>query len=156
MRFDIEPYIGALPIRFGMARAEVQMLLGVPLSSHPNWDGTGSCDFFEDASYNVGYDPSEVVDHVGFTPRTSDVTLNVRRLWTAEHPDPNPLLLTLDSAPVEHVGFWCFPNLGIITTGFHDDDPNQQALTVFPQHRLPEWLAGATPADTSRYTNPTQ
>jgi hypothetical protein len=154
MQFDIEPYVGALPIRFGMTRAEVRALLGEPMSSHPNWDGTGSCDFFEDATFNVGYDRAVVVDHVGLTPRMAPVFLNGHRLWTAEQPDPNPLLLSLDSNPVEYVGFLCFPRLGITTSGFHDDDPNQCALTVFPRHRLSEWLAEAKPADTSRYANP--
>lgn len=37
--FHIEPYVGALPIRFGMKKREVARLLGKPTSTAPNYLG---------------------------------------------------------------------------------------------------------------------
>ena len=42
--FDIEPFVGALPVRFGMNRSEVHRLLGGPEASHPIWDQSGTTD----------------------------------------------------------------------------------------------------------------
>lgn len=75
-----------------------------------------------------------------------------RPIWTAKkQPDPNPVLLALDPGPVEFVGFWFFLALGVTSTGYHDDDPGQRAVTVCPRGKNAELLAQATPADTSRY-----
>ena len=38
MRFDIEPGVGALPIRFGMHRDQVRRLIGAPEASTTIWD----------------------------------------------------------------------------------------------------------------------
>lgn len=74
-------------------------------------------------------------------------------LWTDEaQPDPNPVLLALDPEPLEFVGFWFFLALGVTTTGYHDDDPSQRAVTVFVRGgKSAELLADAPTADTSRY-----
>jgi hypothetical protein len=152
VRFDILPYTGALPITFGMRREEVHQLLGPPESSFPIWDGSGACEHYARARYNVGYDNAGVVNHVGFCPGGAELSIQGLQVWTLEEqPDPNPTLLALDPEPVECVGIWHFLRLGVASTGYHDDDPSQRAVTVFPRGIKTEVLAGAKPADTSKY-----
>lgn len=155
MRFDIRPYAGAFPIEFGMPRAAVHRLLGPPAASHPVWDGSGTVDHYSNSGFNVGFDTTGRVNHIGFTPGGVELAIEGRALWTpAEQPDPNPVLLSLDPEPVEAVGFWFFLRLGVTSTGFHDDDSSDRAVTVFVRGGRNEVLADAQPADTSRYGIP--
>lgn len=153
VRFDIRPYVGALPITFGMGREQVHVLLGPPETSHPIWDGSGVSEHYNSARYNVGYTNAGMVNHLGFSPGGAALSILGQTLWTADdHPDPNPVLLTLDPAPLECVGFWFFLAIGVTSTGYHDDDPSQRAVTVFVRGSMPaELLAEAQPADTRRY-----
>jgi hypothetical protein len=152
MRFDIQPYIGALPITFGMSRAEVHRLLGTPESSFPIWDGSGVSEHYAQARHNVGYTNDGLVNHLGFSPGGAELSILGRPIWTvSSQPDPNPILLAFDPAPLELVGFWFYLAIGVTSTGYHDDDPAQRAVTVFPRGSKAELLGEATPADTSRY-----
>jgi hypothetical protein len=152
VKFDIQPYIGALPIVFGMQRAEVHQLLGRPESSFPIWDGSGVSDHYSEVKCSLGYDKTGTVNHVGFSPGLVELTIQGQPIWTQqEQSDPNPILLTLDPEPMEFVGFWFFLRIGVTTSGYHDDDPNQWAITVFPQGSKSELMAQAEPADTSTY-----
>jgi hypothetical protein len=135
-----------------MHREQVHRLLGPPESSIPIWNGSGVCEHYEQARYNVGYDNAGAVNHVGVCPGGAALGIRGRPLWTLEEqPDPNPALLALDPEPVEWVGIWYFLRLGVATTGYHDDDPCQRAVTVFPSGAKAEILPNATPADTRRY-----
>jgi hypothetical protein len=152
VRFDIQPYTGALPVAFGMRRAEVHKLLGSPESSFPIWDGSGVSESYARSRYNVGYDNTGVVNHIGFSPGAIELTIQGQPIWTPdEQPDPNPVLLALDPDPMEFVGFWFFVVIGVTTTGYHDDDRSQRAVTVFTRGSKAELLERATAADTSRY-----
>lgn len=152
MRFDIQPYVGALPVTFGMHREEVHQLLGPPESSFPIWDGSGISDSFDRARHNVGYDNAGTVRHVGFSPGAVELSIQGRLIWTPqEQSDPNPVFLALDPAPLEHVGFWIYLRIGVTTTGYHDDDPGQWSVTVFPPGAKDKSLPRAKAADTSRY-----
>jgi hypothetical protein len=131
--FNIEPFVGALPVRFGMHRSEVHRLLGPPEASHPIWDESGTTDYWNHSRINVGYDNAGIVMHVGLCPGGCELSLRGTLLWSLEHqPDPNPPLLRLDPTPVESVGILIYPALGISTTGYHDDDESQLAVTASP------------------------
>jgi hypothetical protein len=152
VRFNIQPFTGALPITFGMHRDEVYRLLGPPESSFPIWDGSGVSEHYDQSRYNVGYDNAGAVNHLGFSPGGAELSIQGRAIWTLEEqPDPNPALIALDPEPVEVVGFWLFLRIGVTSTGYHDDDPSQRAVTVFPRGSKAQLLPGAKPADTSRY-----
>lgn len=151
-RFDIRPHLGAWPVAFGMHRDEVHRLLGPPQTSAPVWDRSGFSESYLDGVYNVGYDNAWIADHVGFGPGPIELSIGERAIWTVhEQPDPNPILLTLDSAPVTTLGFWIYLKLGVTTTGYHDDDEYQRALAVFPPSRAGWFEARAVPANTGRY-----
>ena len=150
MSFDIQPFHGALPVAFGMSRDEVHRLLGLPESSFPIFNGSGTSDHF--TTFNVGYNKAGIVTHVGFSPGKFELTIHGQRIWDRnEHPDPNPIFLKLDPEPLETLGFLVFLKIGVTTTGYHDDDPSQQAISVFPKGKWDNLLTDAKPADVSRY-----
>ncbi len=152
MRFDIQPWQGALPITFGMQRTEVQRVIGAPEWSRPVWDKNGVAEGYLQGGFNVGYNNDMVVNHLGFRPGRIELLFKGELLWAVgNQPDPNRIFLTADPAPFESVGFWIFSQIGVTTTGYHDDDPSQQAVTVFSRNRLAAALSRVKPADTQRY-----
>jgi hypothetical protein len=151
-RFDIRPHLGALPVAFGMHCDEVHRLLGLPGTSSPLWNKSGFSESYLRGVYNVGYDNGWRANHVGFGPGGIELSIDGQPIWSiGQQPDPNPVLLALDPAPVTTVGFWIYLRLGVTTTGYHDDDKFQRAITAFPPSRAESYLKRATPADTSRY-----
>jgi hypothetical protein len=129
--FDIEPSVGALPVRFGMHRDEVHALLGKPDVSRPVRCNTGIADYWRRSPVNVRYDTGGAVQHVGFVPGGFNLSLRGLRLWSLmEQPDPNPVLLRLDPTPLDCLGILVFPALGISTSGYHDDDDAQRSVTI--------------------------
>ena len=150
--FDIEPFVGALPVRFGMQRAEVHRLLGPPETPSIIWNRSGTVDNWNESRVNVGYDNEGVVKHVGFSPGGCSVSLRGAPLWSLdEQPDPNPHLLRLDPTPVESVGILIYAALGISTSGYHDGDEAQWALTTSPAGIWDDVVKKAKRPDLSRY-----
>lgn len=150
--FDIVPFVGPLPVRFGMLRDEVHALLGSPESSHPIWNKSGTTDYWNASRINVGYHNDGTVKHVGFSPGGYSLLLSGRGIWSsADQPDPNPFLLEHDPAPVEYAGFLIFRAIGVTTTGYHDDDEAQVAVTVSPAGTWDELLSNARPPNLRKY-----
>jgi hypothetical protein len=150
--FDIEPFVGALPVRFGMHRDEVHSLLGRPEASRPHWNKSGTTDYWNESRINVGYGNGGTVMHVGFGPGGYALSLSGRQLWSiAEQPDPNPLLLQLDPTPLESVGILIFSALGVSTSGYHDDDEAQLSVTASPAGTWDDVLKKARPPNLERY-----
>ncbi len=116
---DIQPYIGALPLRLGMSRQEVHAVLGSPWRSMPGRNHTGSSDYWLQAKINVGLTRDGIVNHIGLSPGSYVLSVQGQVLWSSTaHPDPNPALLRLDPRPVTTLGFLVFTALGVTTTGF--------------------------------------
>jgi hypothetical protein len=150
--FDIEPFVGALPVRFGMGRADVHRVLGAPEASHPIWDKSGTTDYWNESRINVGYDNDGLVKHIGFCPGGCELSLRGRRLWSmTEQPDPNPELLRLDPRPVESVGILVFAALGVSTSGYHDDDEEQLSVTASPAGTWDDVAKKAERPDLGKY-----
>ena len=88
--FNIEPFVGALPIRFGMHRSDVHFLLGALETTNPTWDQSGTSDYWNESRVNVGYNNQGKVDHVGFCPGGCELLLLGRMFWSInDQPDPN-------------------------------------------------------------------
>jgi hypothetical protein len=151
--FDIHPYLGALPITFGMTRAEVHALLGAPeVSFPPSAWFNGISDSWEGGNPSIGYDEQETVNHIGFGPGDFSLLLAGSPLWPAsEHPDPNPALLRLDPSPIEALGDLMFDRIGVTTTGYHDEDEDSLAIAVYPQGAKDEFLKKGKVPDLGRY-----
>lgn len=130
--FEIIPYIGALPLRFGMTTEDAHSLLGTPQNTSTIWDKTGFSHSWADPNLNIGFSNENALNHVGFIPRGCCVSLKGTCIWTREScVDPNPILLRFDPHPRECYGFLVYHEIGITTTGFHDDDPSQHSLCIF-------------------------
>lgn len=152
MQFNIEPGIGALPIRFGMSRQEVYEFLGEPNVSHEIWDHSGTTDFWNQNNVNVSYNSQGIVNHIGFCPGGFELRLSSELIWSAdESADPNPTLLKFDPDPKERLGFLVYNRIGVTTTGYHDEDDSQRSLTVYPRGDWDEQLKEATTPNLSRY-----
>jgi len=153
MEFDLSPFVGALPIQFGMPSDEVTALLGKPRST-----GKGSL-WGEKGEVVIGFDSQDLVDHFGFGPGELSLKFRGETLWTLSNfEDPNPILLKYDSSPVEHVGFLIFLKLGIQTTGFHDDedetlDYGDKTISMFPKSGLQYCIDKGGIPDLRKYTS---
>lgn len=151
LTFNIEPLVGAIPLRFNSSRLEVHQLLGPPRKSSP-WGRGGAIEYWRIPHMNVAYNSDEIVQHVCFSPGDSELSVCGIQIWTLDdQPDPNPQLLLHDPSPVDVVGFLIFPRLGISTGGYHDGDDAQRGLIAFPAGAWDEVLKDAKPANLARY-----
>lgn len=135
-----------------MRREEVHRILGAAETSFPIWDRSGFSEHYAGGNYNIGYTNDWVVNPLGFEPGVGELLIRGEMIWSLDHqPDPNLSFLALDPEPLEIVGFWIFQELGVTTTGYHDDDRSQLAVTVFERENWAELLSSATAADTTKY-----
>lgn len=121
-----EPYIGALPVRFGMSPVEVAAVIGPPSAVLPGVFGTTA---EARPKLMIGYDRAnncvyEVNCHVG-------TTLMFQGHDLLAHVDPIAFLRLFDPNPVLFVGVVLFLKLGIQVSGFHDCDESQKAISMF-------------------------
>jgi hypothetical protein len=150
--FEIRSFEGALPIRFGMSREEVHDILGSPETLGSLRSIKATSDDWSRYGLNVRYHLEGGVAHLGFRPGQCELRLADRVLWTpGEDLDPNWVLLSLDPAPRELLGFLIFTKLGVTTTGFHLGDASQHALGVFSRGEWDLFLENSTEPDLSLY-----
>jgi hypothetical protein len=130
MLFQIEPYVGAGPVRFGMTMEDVRCALGPPERVTSNWRKDV---MYEYPSHDliVGFRRADLtVDHLGFGARADVQYRGVRLL---SDPGAFAWLLHEDGGPLEHVGFVFLLRLGIALTGFHQRDEHGKTLSVFAE-----------------------
>ena len=124
MRFDIHPYEGPLPLRFGASEAEVLELLGEPRCKSSNFRRD---QIFDYEHMNVGFGRDGVVMHAGFSPGANVLF----RGTNVFHPGVFEQMLEIDGAPMEAFGIIVLLNVGITFSGFHDGGESQKAVTAF-------------------------
>jgi len=145
--FTLVPLKGAAPILFGMPRSQVHQLLGKPGVESKESDSWGPA-----LELNVGYASDGTVNHIGLSPGAFELRFRDELVWVPNsRQDPNPLFLRYEVNPMERLGFLVFPTIGITTTGFHDDDPSQLAITAFPHGAWDESLLKAKRPCLSKY-----
>ena len=150
--FEIRPFEGALPIRFGMSREEVHDILGSPETLGSLRSIKATNDEWSRYGLNVRYHLEGGVAHIGFRSGQCELRLADCVIWTpGEEIDPNWTLLSLDPAPRELLGFLIFTTLGVTTTGYHNGDLSQCALGVFSQGEWDLFLEHSTEPDLTRY-----
>lgn len=150
--FDLRPFEGAAPILFGMSRKDVIEILGSAGSSGRTFEGAEYDTWGPGSEINVGYATDGTVDHVGLSPGPFELHLQGTLIWNPNSDiDPNPFLLELDPEPVECDGFLLFTKLGIGTTGYHDDEPSEWALSIAPKGGFDEYLDEAEKPNLSKY-----
>jgi len=136
--FEIVPYVGALPVRFGQSEDDVVLLLGDPQLRSTNYFGNPSLHY---GPVNFGFKNGNGVVHAGFSPGS---IVKVAGLDPFA-PSGFDKLVALDADPMEVLGFVVLLNLGITFTGFHDDDDSQKAVTAFVRGQYDELRAEMTP-----------
>lgn len=129
--FEIISYAGAKPLLFGMTRGQVEAIVGSParITTDDDLGETGA----SYAAFNIQYSKqNERLVEIGFL-KTARVTVLGINPFTQKNGFRE--LLRHDSCPYESYGFIVLLDLGITMTGFHDDDPNQLAITAFVRGR---------------------
>ena len=149
---DIHPFAGISQAPFGEPRAAVHAAFGAPSSSQAPRDEWGITDFWFDSCLNIRYDAIGRVEHVGFGAGRFELRFLGEPIWPGgENNDPNPILLCHDRAPLETLGFLVFTKIGVTTSGYHNEYPEDEALTVFPEGAWAHHLGGAARPNLSRY-----
>jgi hypothetical protein len=128
--FKIEPYVGPLPLRFGMTEQAVAAVIGAPLSKRKNHLGEPAHDHGFCA---IGYDKQTLLlNYVGIRP---EAHVSYRGISIFEDPNALASLVAEDGSAVEFVGFILLRQLGIALSGFHDGDTSQRAVNLFERGR---------------------
>ena len=125
--FEIIPYIGALPIKFGMSINEVKKLIGDPISIEH--DELGS--LFSYQNYNVMFSLKNEVEEIGFTALIKSVTFKDKKIFGVES-NTNPYtFFKKHDKPITSDGAVVFLKLGISLTGYPNGIVSDRALTCF-------------------------
>jgi hypothetical protein len=149
MTFVFEPCQGFRPLILGMAKSQVLEVLGPPDLSRSDYDCWGPV-----SELQVGYNAALRVDHIGMGPGRYGIQLGNCTIWgggreVAE--DPNIELLKMDQYPVVCLGFLVFLQLGIASSGFHDDNSSQYAIRAFPKGSWDKYLKRAKQFNADKY-----
>ncbi|RPH83976.1 MAG: hypothetical protein EHM77_01005 [Planctomycetaceae bacterium] len=129
MRFEIEPFEGATPIRFGMSEADVVRILGEPEHIGDIFEGDRHYSY---GPMTIGFAKEDrKVMHVAFTP---GVEVTFRGLNVFE-PGAFEQMCKLDGKPVDYLGSIMLLELGIDFNGFTDKG-EQKVVAVFPREEL--------------------
>jgi hypothetical protein len=137
MKFTIEPFVGALPLRFGMRPEEVAAIVGPPsgiyLSSFED-----QCEERSTLSMDLAYHrETGKLNELVFAPG-SILYFNGQNLFDVSN--VIDFLRQSDSDPKIAVGMVFFLKLGIRLSGFHDGDESQKAVGVTPKGHWDEFM----------------
>ncbi|NHZ97920.1 hypothetical protein [Massilia sp. CCM 8734] len=138
--YEIKSYIGVGDLLFGMRPDEVIQHAGVPSVVRTNMLGERhERRFGTGIGLTYGKLNNGLVE-LGFSRQLTELTFQGRPLFLEPSKKIFKMMIELDGAPYEHVGFIVLFNLGITMTGFHDDDEEDKAVTVFARGRWDETL----------------
>ena len=130
--FNIEPYIGAGPIKFGMTKAQVAKILGKP--EHYGITHSGRIDERR-GPVAIRYNKKGKVDEISFLD-TALVTFDGQGLFNS----PKGLkFLETKEKPVDSYGFKIFFSLGIAVTGI-SKKKEEKTVSVFAKELEPLWI----------------
>jgi hypothetical protein len=122
---EIQPRLGLGPLRLGMSGDEAAELLGAPVSR--TMRGVTENRFFANDIAIAFQDDRALGISAG--RRAKGVAFMGHDVFA----EPSRLILRLflDAAPAwEEAGVLVFPELWLILSGFHDDDPDQKAIVI--------------------------
>jgi len=141
MEFELIPYVGVLPLQFGMPREEIQSQLG---QSPSLVSGKPFRDNFDILAVN--YDAKELASEFCLFPKGLELTLNQQIvLEVGRFRNPLKVLLQYDPEPLQAFGFLIFMALGVSISGYHDGNPAQRAFNVFGKGTYDKFLTKAVP-----------
>jgi hypothetical protein len=135
-----EPYVGALPLKFGMSPDTVAALLGPPRAVFPHPLG-GLIEARTNLSLLYTGDSKELLD-ITISTGASLVFRGVD-LFMVE--DLIAHLSEFDPDPYEWVGFLIFLQLGFRLAGFHNVNHSQQAIGIVARGYFDPFISQFTP-----------
>lgn len=128
--FEIVPFVGAEPLRFGMTPGDAHALLGEPRSSSLNRRGELDEDYPE---LSTGYSKADgTLVELGFVSLASVVFRGIDVFNDAQ---ALSVLTRADGGPLEGLDFIVFPSLGIALADFFSEQESDRAITVFARGR---------------------
>src|SRR6266446_4226693 len=130
MQAELLPAEGMSMIKLGMSPSALEAAVGLPKLQRKNRRGE-IVYVYDDYSVTFGADTGLVVE-IGILP-TLDLRYRGKGIFRDQEAWKE--LVKEDGAPREYVGFLVLLSCGVTLTGFHDDDPDQKAITVFAQGR---------------------
>jgi hypothetical protein len=145
MPYEIESYVGAGALRFGMSPAQVHDILGNPRFTGSDPDRLREMYGMSPALTFTGTDKELKLVEIGFAKEAEDVTYRGANLFTGERRATIRKLCDDDRDPREVVGTLVFPNLGISLTGFHTEHEGSLAVTAFAPGTWDAQLARSKP-----------
>jgi hypothetical protein len=127
--FELAPGIGALPLRLGMTLDEVTSLLGPAKPTKANDSEQLEVQFYPwcVVSYLVS---DQTLQHIGFG-RHSPLRYNGKSPFHENSREFFNEMLALDAEPYAWKDTVYFLKLKLWITGFFDEDPSDQALSLF-------------------------
>jgi hypothetical protein len=138
--FALEPYVGPLPLRFGMTSVEVLEVLGEPIEVFRGPLGNRTESY---PDLTLGYSAEdELLMDAAFAPMA---TVQFAGINIFSHSNAIEFLRSYDDSPFEWVGFIIFLKLGIRLSGFHDDDESQKAVGIVKQGYWDEYIEDFIP-----------
>lgn len=149
INFEVKPFEGAGPLRFGMSPEDVHVHLGEPRASRRNRRGELDEDYSEaTAGYTVADDrlvevafvSAALVTYCGVDLLNDESALS--------------LLVRADGSPVSGLDIIVFPSLGIALTDYFSEQKSDRVVTVFARGRWDD-LKGFEPfsLDESRHVD---
>lgn len=130
--FELFPYVGAGPLTFGMSPAQVEGSLGAPESAGLNHLGQRvEHRSLMTLGYSAGDDGE--LNHIGFGRQMTNVRYGNLKIFGGQNGQVLQALCAEDGHPYVYLGFIVLLNLGFALTGFHDNDEDQLAVTLFPK-----------------------
>ena len=119
-RFEVEPHVGAGPIKLGLSRGELRKLMGAPFRTYSKVPGEPLTDTYFGTDLQVYYDAGDRVEYIELNgPRSINPTLRGR---------------TLLFAPAEEVIEWM---RGV--SDFDADNPELGYSYIYPALDLSLW-----------------
>jgi hypothetical protein len=126
--FEIQPFVGAQPLAFGMTADQVQAAFAA--SPMPGENEREQLYTVAGAPLAVRFDAGVLVE-IAFEPQHT-VTFKDKRLFGLRSvSDPISFLRHYGGKPVEYLGFVIFPSLAVALTGFHSGASGLPTITIF-------------------------
>jgi hypothetical protein len=134
-KFDIRPYEGVGPLRFGMTPDEVEQLLGKPNRVKKSFFGERT-EHREANGLVATFDKgADKLIEVGFSPNIAGLHYANWYLFIGNPRDTLHELAKYDTTIYEMLGFIIMLKLGITLTGFQTGEQSDMAVTVFAMGR---------------------
>jgi len=138
MKFELLPYFGAPPLKFGMSQMEVINILGFPKVNFKTKGFQGAQLRYD--HYTLAFEPGGALVHIGFSART---TAEVRCLGVELFHDDRAfdILLAADGCPYVSLGFIYLLSLGLRLGGFHTEADEGKTVSMFGKGACDNLLA---------------